>query len=73
VRLGSATFAEAARRLAGLTGVAWGWSPDAFWRATPDELAALVEAQNNGGSGDEQAEPADGDVLARLREQYPDG
>nr|WP_223176740.1 phage tail assembly chaperone [Sphingomonas hominis] len=55
--------------MAGLTGVAWGWSPDAFWRATPDELAALVEAVR----GNAQAEAADGGVLARLREQYPDG
>lgn len=66
---GHATFAHAARRLAGLTGVAWGWSPDAFWRATPDELAALIEAVR----GNAQAEAADGGVLARLREQYPDG
>ncbi|WP_294191438.1 phage tail assembly chaperone [uncultured Sphingomonas sp.] len=61
-------FARAARRLAGVAGVAWGWSPDAFWRATPDEVAAMVEAMMG-----EQAEPADGGVLTRLRERYPDG
>lgn len=65
---GQVTFAVSARRMAGLTGALWGWSPDAFWRATPDEVAALVEAVAG-----EQAEPADGDVLARLRERYPDG
>jgi len=68
----SATFAHAARRLAGLMGAAWGWSPDDFWRATPDEAAALVDAVMGavmGGAG----EPADGEVLARMREQYPDG
>lgn len=64
----SETFATVARRLAGLAGVMWGWSPDAFWRATPDELAALVEAVAG-----EPGEPADGGVLARLREQYQDG
>ena len=64
----SETFATVARRLAGLAGVMWGWSPDAFWRATPDEMAALVEAVAG-----ERGEPADGGVLARLREQYPDG
>jgi uncharacterized phage protein (TIGR02216 family) len=62
------TFADVARRLAGLAGVVWGWSPDAFWRATPDELAALVDAVRG-----DAGEPADGGVLARLREQYPDG
>ncbi|RSV11657.1 phage tail assembly chaperone, partial [Sphingomonas sp. ABOLG] len=36
------SFAEAAVRLAGLSGVLFGWSPHAFWGATPAELAALV-------------------------------
>ncbi|MEG3153112.1 phage tail assembly chaperone, partial [Sphingomonas sp. ZT3P38] len=35
-------FAEAAVRLAGQAGVAFGWTPDVFWRATPAELLALV-------------------------------
>ena len=60
-------FRGAAARLAGLAGVAFGWSPDAFWRATPAELGALVRAVVGDGVA------ADGAVLARLRERYPDG
>lgn len=62
------TFADAALRLAGLSGVLFGWSPEAFWRATPAELRALTDAL----TGDEIV-PPDGATLARLREQFPDG
>lgn len=61
-------FAEAAARLAGRSGALWGWSPDAFWRATPAELAALV-----GAVAGEVAGPPDADTMARLREAFPDG
>lgn len=61
-------FADAARRLAGLAGLAFGWSPDRFWRATPAELAALVTAA----AGD-TADPPSADLIARLQEQFPDG
>ncbi|OAN64841.1 phage tail assembly chaperone [Sphingomonas sp. TDK1] len=61
-------FADAARRLAGLAGLAFGWGPDRFWRATPAELAALVQAA--GGAGGEPPAP---DLIARLQEQFPDG
>ena len=61
-------FADAARRLAGLAGVAFGWSPDRFWRATPAELAALVTTA----AGD-AVDPPTSDLIARLQEQFPDG
>lgn len=61
-------FGEAAVRLAGMAGVAFGWSPDAFWTATPAELGALVRAL----AGDE-APVADSGDLARLMEAFPDG
>lgn len=61
-------FAERAGRLAGLAGLAFGWSPDRFWRATPAELAALVTA-----SGGDGAEPPTPELIARLKEQFPDG
>lgn len=61
-------FADAAARLAGRAGAYWGWSPDAFWRATPAELAALV-----GAVAGEVAMPPEAGVLARLREEHPDG
>jgi hypothetical protein len=61
-------FADAAGRLAGLAGLAFGWSPDRFWRATPAELAALVQA-----AGGADGEPPTPDLIARLQEQFPDG
>jgi uncharacterized phage protein (TIGR02216 family) len=61
-------FAERAGRLAGLAGLAFGWSPERFWRATPAELAALV-----GATGGEGGEPPSPDLIAQLQEQFPDG
>jgi uncharacterized phage protein (TIGR02216 family) len=66
----SATFAVAARRLAGSAGVVLGWSPDQFWRATPAELATVVAALR--GSGGESAAPPDAAAIARLKEAFPD-
>jgi hypothetical protein len=64
----SAQFAEAARRLAGMAGAMLGWRPDEFWRATPDELAAIIEAMAG------EAPPvAGGADIARLKEMFPDG
>jgi uncharacterized phage protein (TIGR02216 family) len=62
------SFAECATRLAGVAGLAFGWAPETFWRATPAELAALAAALRGEGG-----EPVDGAVLARLKEQFPDG
>ncbi|WP_407698054.1 phage tail assembly chaperone [Stakelama tenebrarum] len=64
----SAYFVDAAKRLSGAAGVMFGWTPDGFWNATPEELAALVRA-----AGGEEAAPPDGAVIARLKEQFPDG
>ena len=64
-------FAEAAVRLAGFAGAVLGWSPEAFWRATPAELAAVVMAVRGGGEG--AVTPPDADTLARMREAFPDG
>jgi uncharacterized phage protein (TIGR02216 family) len=61
-------FAEAAARLAGAAGLAFGWCPETFWRATPAELAALAQA-----AGGEAACPPGPALLARLQEQFPDG
>lgn len=56
-------FAGAAARLAGVAGVMFGWSPEAFWRATPAELGALVAV-----FCPEQAAPIDAGALRRLME-----
>ena len=62
------TFADAAVRLAGLAGAVFGWRPDEFWRATPDELAALVRA-----CAAPAVPPPDAGLIARMQEVFPDG
>ncbi|MES2986896.1 MAG: phage tail assembly chaperone [Pseudomonadota bacterium] len=62
-------FAETAAKLAGAAGVMFGWAPEAFWRATPAELGALIDALRGEGG----VEAADAATLARLKEQFPDG
>jgi hypothetical protein len=66
------TFADAAGRLAGMAGAVLGWSPDAFWRATPAELGAVVRAMS-GEAGAGGGEPPDAGLIARMREAFPDG
>jgi uncharacterized phage protein (TIGR02216 family) len=58
-------FGEQAVVLAGMTARLLGWRPDEFWRATPAELAAVLQ--------DAGIEQMACDELARLMEQYPDG
>ena len=65
-----ATFGEGAERLAGMAGAVLGWSPDAFWRATPAELAGVVAALTGAGAG---ADPPDAATMARMQELFPDG
>jgi uncharacterized phage protein (TIGR02216 family) len=65
----SERFADGAVRLAGVAGLWFGWSPEAFWRATPAELGALASAM----SGDAGTAPPDAGTLARLMEAFPDG
>jgi uncharacterized phage protein (TIGR02216 family) len=64
----TARFGEAAARLAGVAGALLGWSPDAFWRATPAELEAVLRAL--AGPAGESATAND---LERLRAMFPDG
>ena len=61
-------FSDGAAKLAGLAGALLGWRPDEFWRATPAELGAVLEAM----LGPEGA-PASRADLARLMERFPDG
>lgn len=63
-------FAEAAARLAGQAGVAFGWRPDTFWCATPAELMALVRVVSG---ASEDASPPDKDMIAAMMEAFPDG
>lgn len=61
-------FAERAALLAGQAGVAFGWTPELFWNATPAELVALVRAVAGG-----EVAPPDRDTIAQLMEAFPDG
>lgn len=45
----SASFAQAAGRLAGFAIRAFGWSPDQFWQATPAELATALAVDDAAG------------------------
>jgi uncharacterized phage protein (TIGR02216 family) len=64
-------FAEGAVRLAGFAGAVLGWSPDAFWQATPAELAAVVMAASGGAAA--AVTPPDAATLTAMREAFPDG
>ena len=68
---GEENFTDSASRLAGIAGALLGWRPDEFWRATPEELAAIFTAMAGeaGGGG----EPLDRDALIRMQEMFPDG
>lgn len=65
-------FAPVARRLAGLAGWHLGWSADAFWRATPDEMEVVVAAMLGRDGADIASPPTRGEVT-RLMESFPDG
>lgn len=65
--MGGGEFALGAKRLAGLAGVLLGWSPDSFWRATPAELRAALEAL----AGPREQPLGRGEMDA-LKERFPD-
>ncbi len=65
--MSAASFAEAARVLAGVSAWALGWRPDEFWRATPDELAASLN-----GPAPSSSAPPDTQAIAALRAMFPD-
>ena len=60
---------------AGVTGVLLGWRPNAFWQATPAELATVLNAlrQAQAGLGGEVQSFVSADDLERLMEMFPDG
>ena len=62
------TFAEGARRLAGLVPRALGWRPNEFWSATPAELAAILATSDSAGG-----EPLGRAELIALMERDGDG
>lgn len=62
-------FSDGAARLAGVAGALLGWRPDEFWRATPAELGAVLDAL---AGADPDPPSLSRDDLERLRETYPD-
>ena len=65
---GSLPFTALATRLAGLTAVHLGWTPDIFWAATPAELATIPTAL-----APEIGTALGTPDLATLMEIFPDG
>jgi hypothetical protein len=63
-------FGPRAARLAGIAGALAGWTPDIFWRATPAELAAVLDALTGEEAGAAPPPPA---TIAALQELHPDG
>ena len=61
------TFAHSAARLAGLCSRVLGWTPDAFWAATPAELMAIFSPEA------ETAAPLSRAELNSLMERERDG
>jgi uncharacterized phage protein (TIGR02216 family) len=64
---GPERFSEGAAKLAGLAGALLGWRPAEFWRSTPAELGAVLEAM----AGPVASVPSRLD-LDRLMERFPD-
>jgi uncharacterized phage protein (TIGR02216 family) len=63
-------FADAAARLAGVAGAVLGWRPDEFWRATPEELGAILAALVPEA---EAGAPLDRAMMASMQEMFPVG
>jgi uncharacterized phage protein (TIGR02216 family) len=62
-------FGPAALALVGVMARVAGWRPDAFWAATPADVAAVLA-----GWGDEETAATLGrDALAAMMEAFPDG
>lgn len=68
----AAYFGDIAARLAGLVCALLGWQPGQFWRATPDELAAIFAALTADGAHRTTAAPLDRQQLQQLKEIFPD-
>ncbi len=61
-------FAQNAQKLCGFAALVLGWRPHEFWAATPAELACIMEAMKP-----QTGTPPGGDVINKLKEQFPDG
>ena len=66
-------FSTSAARLAGLVPLTLGWTPEQFWRATPEELAGLFRSLEAHVIGGATALPLDQSTFAMLKENFPDG
>lgn len=62
------SFTAQAIRLSGQMALLLGWTPQAFWDATPAELNAILAAVTPAVD-----RPPDAAIINKLREQFPDG
>lgn len=60
----SKRFGTAAARLSGQVALLLGWMPEAFWSATPEELATVLCAMRQG-----DGESIDRSTIDKLMEQ----
>lgn len=69
--MGEAHFTPAALRLSGLMTVLFHWTPDQFWQATPQEVAAIFAALTDA-QGEGTTLPPDTATLGDLMARFPD-
>jgi Phage tail assembly chaperone protein, TAC len=61
-------FADNALQLCGQCALLLGWRPDEFWKATPAELACILQAVTA-----QQETPPDAVDIKKMMELFPDG
>ncbi|MEP2987661.1 MAG: phage tail assembly chaperone [Parasphingorhabdus sp.] len=64
-------FSEGAEKLSSIAVYLLGWSPDQFWRVTPQELKTVFSALD--GEGGKTVTPIDNMYLEKLKDRFPDG
>ncbi|MCC2601706.1 phage tail assembly chaperone [Sphingopyxis yananensis] len=66
-------FGPAARKLLGVMARLCGWRPDEFWRATPEDTAAVLAGWMEPMGRIEAGGGCDAGQLAAMMERFPDG
>lgn len=66
-------FSSSTQKLSGTASAVLGWTPEQFWRATPDELTAIFATFSANASGHLSQAPLDANQLEQLKESFPDG
>lgn len=69
----SGRFGPVARQLLGVMARLCGWRPDEFWRATPEDAAAVLAGWLEPPAGPAADGGCDAGQLAAMMERFPDG